>query len=66
MRNLINLLNELEEIWDDDYLLFAAAGSLCLVNMHSFEIIEFFPAIHCDGGDPDVIFIDGKEYLDLE
>ena len=64
MEEIIYKLKKLEDIWDDDYLLFASSGTLVLVDINTGRVIEEFPYIQCDGGDTDYRYIDGEEYIE--
>jgi len=62
----IRRLKALEKDFPDDLILFAAAGSLCLVDRDTHKVIRWFHAIHCDGGDPGTRVKEDGEYLIID
>lgn len=45
-------------------MLFSQSGTLLLVDSSTHEVLDEY-TIPSDGGDPGVVTIDGKEYLDM-
>ena len=60
---MISLLSKLEKHWNDEYMLFADNGCLTLAGEKNGLIIETFPRIPCDGGEPDHKYIGADEYI---
>ena len=57
-------LKALERKWPRNLMLFAAAGTLLLVDSTTGRVISRLNGISCDGGDPDIIQIGGgDEYI---
>lgn len=57
-------LKALERKWPRNLMLFAASGTLLLVDSITGRVISRLGKIPCDGGDPNIIEIRGKEYIE--
>lgn len=64
LKGMISTLKKLEKQWDNKYKLFSASGTLVLIDVKSGKVIEIFPGISNDGGDP-YFYTDhyGQDYL---
>lgn len=65
VQEIIDRLSELDKMWEDDVMLFADCGTLLLIDRRTKEVLEVFPSISCDGGDPGSRNENGRVYLDL-
>lgn len=57
-------LKALESKWPRNLMLFAASGTLLLVDSTTARVVARFGGIFCDGGDPHIIEIRGDEYIE--
>jgi hypothetical protein len=63
-KKIIKLLDQLNEIWTKELQLFASNGSLELIDYKTGLVIQDFPDIFCDGGEPGYQYDDsGNAYM---
>lgn len=59
----IDELQELANKWPDTLFLFSWSGSLVAVRQDDGEVVAHIHGIPNDGGDPDSIRVDDREYI---